>query len=204
MSGFEAGEDRRDFEQGGASAGNIRLHARAHRTKPKRIMNTSAEKPERIPNRRSRRWIGLALAGAWLAGSTVAVAQYSIDWFKIAGGGGTSTNGPYSLTGTSGQADAGATMTNGPYALTGGFWSVVAAIQTLGAPTLTASLDPQSNSVTVSWPGTNPTWKLQSSTNLAPPVVWTEIPPPYFTSTTNTWFTEKAPQGTKVYRLHTP
>lgn len=167
-------------------------------------MNTSATKPECIPDRRSRWWVGLVLAGALLTGTTVAVAQYTIDWFTIAGGGGTSTNSQYSLTGTSGQPDAGTTMTNGPYALTGGFWSVVAAIQTPGAPTLAVVLDPQSNAVTVSWPGTDPTWKLQSTASLAPPVAWTEIPPPYSTSTTNTWFMESSPVGTKIYRLHTP
>jgi len=144
------------------------------------------------------------LVGAMLAGTTAAVAQYTIDWFTIAGGGGTSTNGQYSLTGTSGQPGAGATMTNGPYSLTGGFWSVVAAIQTPGAPTLTVVLDPQSNAVTVSWPGTDPAWKLQSARDLAPPVTWTEIPSPYSTSATNTWFMESSPVGTKVYRLYMP
>jgi hypothetical protein len=144
------------------------------------------------------------LVGAWLTGTTVALAQYSIDWFTVAGGGGTSTNGQYSLTGTSGQPGAGVTMTNGSYALTGGFWSLVAAIQTPGAPTLTVALDLQSNTATVSWPGTDPIWRLQYTASLAPPVVWMEIPPPYSTSATNTWFMESSPVGTKLYRLHTP
>ena len=33
--------------------------------------------------------------------------NYSIDWYKIAGGGGTSIGGNYSTSGTIGQQDAG-------------------------------------------------------------------------------------------------
>ena len=39
--------------------------------------------------------------------SGVRAQSYSIDWFKIAGGGGTSTGGVYSVSGTIGQHDAG-------------------------------------------------------------------------------------------------
>ena len=49
--------------------------------------------------------------------------QYSIDWYKIAGGGGTSTGGTYSVSGTIGQPDASGPMTGGNYSLTGGFWA---------------------------------------------------------------------------------
>ena len=48
--------------------------------------------------------------------------QYSVDWYKVAGGGGTSTNGQYSVSGTIGQPDASAAMSGGPYSVTGGFW----------------------------------------------------------------------------------
>ena len=34
---------------------------------------------------------------------TASAQTYSIDWFKIAGGGGTSTGGVYSVSGTIGQ-----------------------------------------------------------------------------------------------------
>ncbi len=50
--------------------------------------------------------------------------QYSIDWYKVAGGGGTSTGGTYSVSGTIGQHDAGGPMTGGNYSLTGGFWAL--------------------------------------------------------------------------------
>ena len=45
--------------------------------------------------------------------------SYTIDWYKIAGGGGTSTNGSYSANGTIGQPDASGAMTGGGYSMTG-------------------------------------------------------------------------------------
>ena len=65
--------------------------------------------------------------------------NFAIDWFTIDGGGGTSTGGVYSISGTIGQPDAGPVLTGGNYSLVGGFWSIVAAIQTHGAPLLTGN-----------------------------------------------------------------
>src|ERR1700679_2210350 len=62
--------------------------------------------------------------------------SYSINWYKISGGGGTSTNGQYSVSGTIGQPDASTAMTGGNYSLTGGFWALYA-VQVPGAPVLT-------------------------------------------------------------------
>ncbi len=91
--------------------------------------------------------IGLATAMAATAGAQT----YSIDWFTIDGGGGTSTGGTYSLSGTIGQPDAGV-MTGGSYSLTGGFWSIQA-IDIPGFPRL--SITPAGNNVIISWtPGT--------------------------------------------------
>ena len=55
-----------------------------------------------------------------------AFAQYSIDWFTVDGGGGTTSDGVYEISGTIGQADAGS-MSGGGYTLNGGFWGGVAA-----------------------------------------------------------------------------
>jgi len=54
----------------------------------------------------------------------LAAQSYSIDWFSIDSGSGTSTGGPFSMSGTIGQPDAGPTMTSGNYSLTGGFWAL--------------------------------------------------------------------------------
>ena len=53
---------------------------------------------------------------------------YSIDWYKIAGGGGTSTNSIYSISGTFGQPDAGGPMDGGGFSVVGGFWGLFAPV----------------------------------------------------------------------------
>ena len=129
--------------------------------------------------------------------------QYSITWSTLDGGGGTSTNGPYALTGTIGQPDAGL-MSAGNYTLEGGFWNTVAAVQTPGAPTLLVRRT-ETNTVTVSWPLPEAGWKLHATTNLsATPISWTELAPPYATNSTSLHFIEPAPLGNKFYRLHKP
>jgi hypothetical protein len=105
-------------------------------------------------------WLALLLA------PIVAPAQsYSIDWHKIAGGGGASTGATYQVTGTIGQPDAGGAMTGGNYSLTGGFWSLISVVQTLGAPTLT--ITHSDNSVKVLWPYPSTGWTLQQNSDLA-------------------------------------
>jgi hypothetical protein len=95
----------------------------------------------------------------------VSFAQsYSIDWYKIAGGGGTSTGGTYQISGTIGQPDASSTMTGGNYLVTGGFWSLIAVVQTVGAPALT--ITHVGNSVKVSWPYPSTGWTLQQNSDL--------------------------------------
>ena len=50
--------------------------------------------------------------------------SFSIDWFTIDGGGGTSTGGVFSVSGTIGQPDAGTPMSGGNFSVSGGFWSM--------------------------------------------------------------------------------
>ena len=89
------------------------------------------------------RIVGLILMVLALASSSAHAQQYSIDWYKIAGGGGTSTGGVYSVSGTIGQHDAGGPMTGGNYSLTGGFWALISVVQTAGLPLLTITLNSQ-------------------------------------------------------------
>jgi len=94
-----------------------------------------------------------------------ALAQYSIDWSKISGGGGTSTNGQYSLSGTIGQHDAGGPMTDGQYSITGGFWILPQAVQTEGAPTLTIAKGAPGFAL-ISWTPASTNWVLQERLSL--------------------------------------
>jgi hypothetical protein len=91
--------------------------------------------------------------------------SYSINWYKIAGGGGTSTGGTYQVSGTIGQHDAGGPMTGGNFSLTGGFWSLISVVQTPGLPNLTITFVGP-NSVVVSWPNTG-SYTSQQNSNLA-------------------------------------
>ena len=91
--------------------------------------------------------------------------SYSIDWFKVGGGGGTSTGGVYAVSGSIGQHDAGGPMTGGNFSLTGGFWSLYA-MQTPGAPVLSIKLT-TTNTAQVYWPSPSTGYNLQVNTNLA-------------------------------------
>ena len=91
--------------------------------------------------------------------------SYSIDWFTIDGGGGTSTGGVYQVSDTIGQPDAGPTMSGGNYSVDGGFWSIIAAVQTPGAPTLTVTLT-TTNTAIVSWPSPATGFGLQYNTTI--------------------------------------
>ena len=90
--------------------------------------------------------------------------NFSIEWFTIDGGGGTSTGGVYSVSGTIGQPDAGR-MTGGNYSIDGGFWGIIAAVQTPGAPLLTVRLS-STNTVIVSWPSPSTGFVLHHNTDL--------------------------------------
>jgi hypothetical protein len=94
--------------------------------------------------------------------ATAASAQYAINWYKVSGGGGTSTGALYSVSGTIGQHDAAGPMTNGQYAVTGGFWF---ALQTPGAPLLSITLT-STNSVMVYWPSPSAGFNLQQNNDL--------------------------------------
>ena len=137
----------------------------------------------------------LALLLAWAG---LAQAQtHSIDWSKIAGGGGTSTGGVYFVSGTIGQPEAGGALTNGQYSITGGFWVLPQAVQVSGAPTLTiARASP--GLATVSWTPATAGFVLQENFNLGTPN-WTNSP----SGTTNP-ITVPASGPVKYYRLHKP
>jgi hypothetical protein len=126
-------------------------------------------------------------------------AQYSIDWFTIDGGGGTSTGGVYSVSGTIGQPDAG-TMSGGNFSLTGGFWSFLSTVQTPGAPLLTISLT-TSNTAMVSWPSSSAGFTLQQNTNSVSSPNWSNAPTTPTDNGTIKYIIVNPPVGNRFYRL---
>jgi len=110
-------------------------------------------------------WKPVLLCLALILCQSASAQSYSIDWYKIAGGGGTSTGGTYQVSGTIGQPDAGMAMSGNNYSLTGGFWGLISVVQTAGLPNLAITFVGP-NSVVVSWPNTG-NYTLQQNANLA-------------------------------------
>jgi hypothetical protein len=133
--------------------------------------------------------------------SANAMAQpYSINWYKIADGGGTSTGGTYSVSGTIGQHDASGAMSGGSYSLTGGFWSILA-VQTPGVPNLVIQyLGP--DSVKVSWPDTG-SYTLRQNTDLST-TNWTASAYSITTANGTNSVTITPPAGNLFFRLANP
>ena len=138
------------------------------------------------------------LIGVLLAVTAAHAQQYSINWYKISGGGGTSTGGPmigtnYSVSGTIGQPDASSAMSGGNYSVTGGFWSLFA-VQTPGAPLLTITYS--GNQAIVSWSPSVTGWTLQTNSNLSTGA-WGN----YLGAVVNNSVTNSPPTGNVFFRL---
>jgi hypothetical protein len=138
--------------------------------------------------------------GLW----AVHAQNYTIDWQKIAGGGGTSTGGVYTVSGTIGQHDAGGPMTGGNYSLTGGFWSVITVVQTPGAPRLTISFNSPLPTVTVSWPSSATNYVLQQNSNLMNTANWINTGLLITTNGATESVTISQPAGNLFFRLTSP
>jgi hypothetical protein len=139
--------------------------------------------------------IGLLVPG-------ISFAQpYSIDWYKVAGGGGTSSNGQYIVSGTIGQPDASSAMSSGQYSVTGGFWSLISVVQSSGAPTLTIQfVNP--TTIKVLWPYPSTSWTLQQNPDLTT-ANWSASGG-ISNDGTNNFITINSPTGKLFFRLSHP
>jgi hypothetical protein len=158
-----------------------------------------------VPRRpRFKTWHALAallVAAFALVAAQASAQNYAIDWYKIAAGGGTSSNGQYLISGTIGQHDAGVTMTGGSYALTGGFWTF-GAVQTPGAPVLNITQNGPNN-VLVWWLGNATTFKLQTNATLSS-ATWTAYTGAINSSGGTNSVALSAPRGNLFFRLAFP
>ena len=134
------------------------------------------------------------------AALSASAQSYSINWYKVAGGGGTSTGVNYSVSGTIGQPDASGAMTGGNYSLTGGFWALISAVQAPGAPTLYISLS--GRTATVYWQNVTG-WSLQQNTSLPAASGWTGGGTPTLLNGTN-YLNLTSPTGNLFFRLTHP
>ena len=142
-------------------------------------------------------WVVLSSAfGLPASGQT-----YSVDWYKIPGGGGVSTGGTYQVNGTIGQPDASGALTGGQYALTGGFWSLISVVQMPGVPNLRI-VPNGANSVQILWPdaATN-RYTLQQNANLALTNGWATSPYVIASANGTNRITITPPVGNLFFRL---
>jgi hypothetical protein len=124
--------------------------------------------------------------------------SYSLDWFSIDGGGGTSTGGVYSVTGTIGQPDA-SHLSGGNYSIDGGFWGVIAAVQTTGAPFLSVART-STNTIVVSWPYPSTGFNLQQNSVLGT-TNWVGVPDSPVQVGEQLQVIVHPPAGNRFYRL---
>ena len=128
--------------------------------------------------------------------------SYTIDWYSIDGGGGTSTGGIYSISGTIGQPDAGR-LTGASYALEGGFWGFVGALQTVGSPLL--SVERLGSDVRVFWPASINGFVLEEANSFVGGIPsWQSVTAAYQTNAAHISITVLGPTGMKLYRLRKP
>ena len=145
----------------------------------------------------TKKTLGFVLTGLLGLAAGAQAQSYSIAWYKIAGGGGASSGGNFTLNGTIGQHDAGGPMTGGSFSLVGGFWAV-SAVSTPGAPNLAISVTGP-NSVTIGWPATGNYTLLQTS-DLASGN-WTPSPGVVTTANGTNSVTISPPLGNLFFRL---
>ena len=127
--------------------------------------------------------------------------SYNIDWYKVSGGGGTSTGGVYSVSGTIGQHDAGGPMTGPGYSVVGGFWSLYA-LQTPGAPFLTI-VRTNSNMAMVYWQSPSIGFELLQNTNLNT-TNWVTPAESVTDNGTYKYILINPPLGNRYFRLRNP
>jgi hypothetical protein len=149
--------------------------------------------------------LAITILGTALVFPRVLQAQnYSINWYTIGGGGGSSsgTNGAttYSVTGTIGQPATGS-MSGGTYSLTGGFWSILAVVQTPGLPIL--SITRSGTQAVVSWNAPATGFVLQQTANLAANT-WTNSPATLTTNGGVISITVSPASGYQYFRLRNP
>ncbi len=138
-----------------------------------------------------------------LTAAVLHAQTYSIDWFTLDGGGGSSTGGVYSVSGTIGQSDAGPRMSGGNFTVDGGFWGLIAAVQTPGAPSLTIART-TTNTVAILWPSPSTGWTLQQSTNGMVSANWSNVITAATDDGTSKTVIVNPPTGNRYYRLFKP
>jgi hypothetical protein len=103
--------------------------------------------------------------------------DFAIDWFTIDGGGGTSADDVYSVTGTIGQPDAGG-LSDDLYSVTGGFWAVPYETQTTPSIPTRLSITRTGGKVILTWPEEATGYFLEQSLDYSRAKTWATMHSP--------------------------
>lgn len=126
-----------------------------------------------LPARRIAALLSLLVSGVGFGQS------FTLDWARVAGGGGTSTDGFYALSGTIGQPEAGRTLSGGIYSITGGaqFESDGSAppvtLRIVAVHVLNPGNSPEMQIIVEGTPGH--AFQLQFASALAPAITWSDL-----------------------------
>ena len=171
-------------------------------TRGSNLMSRPRRAPLNLASGKARRGLKSALTLLFICVAALgAFGQFSISWYKISGGGGSSSNGQYAISGTIGQHDAGGPMTGGSYSVTGGFWALYA-VQTINAPLLSIVLTP-TNTAVVSWPSPSTGFALQQISSLTG-TNWVAPSETVQDNGTTKFIVVNPPAGNRFYRLQHP
>ena len=127
-----------------------------------------------------------------------AFAQYSIDWFTVDGGGGTTSVGVFEISGTIGQPDAGSLIAGG-YVIEGGLWGDLETVPEPGPPGL-AIAGVFHGIVMISWPAPSTGYVLQVNTDLTT-TNWLMVTNPPIVANGEMVITVSPSGGNRYYRL---
>ena len=99
-----------------------------------------------------------------------------IDKFVFSGGGGSSTNTRFGVTGTIGQKEGDKELSGGRFTVKPGFWSTIGLVQLPGSPLL--ELHRVGADVVIRWPATSAAqgFVLEQSNFVGPSAVWIAVP----------------------------
>lgn len=141
-----------------------------------------------------------------LAGVVQVPAQnFSLTWFTLDGGGGSSAGGSYAVHGTIGQPDAGS-ASGGSFTVLGGFWGVSSVAPTPEAPMLFIERIPGSQ-VRLSWALPATAFQLEQTaapTSPAANTAWTPVTATPQTNGVNVSVTTPTAAESRIYRLRRP
>ena len=144
----------------------------------------------------------LAVALVLASEPAMRAQSYSLDWSSLAGGGGDSSGGAYSLAGALGQSDVGP-MSGGSFTLEGGFGTVVATTQNPGTPSFKVLR--QGNLLRIAWTKLADGWVLEStSALLGPALSWAPVAQTYQDDGDSLYITINPTSGSAFFRLRMP